>query len=229
VLSRTGPGWLACSGMLALVALTVSACSNSPGSPTGATSSTSTTRAAGTTASSAGTSTTAAGTQEVRFDPYSPQGTLLPTEQVVLTVSGTCVAAGVAGTTSFRCFAQPHSTIYDPCFAPAHATSGPLECVADPAAPEAVEFDTGALPGPPAGAPSTRPWAMELSDGQVCILVAAAWGALGPFSCPTPGATSSVADCHVPRQAVPWWTTACQAQQSETSAFVSVRVDKIWT
>jgi len=215
--------------MLALVALTLSACSNSPGAPTESTRSTSTSGAAATTAPSAATSTTAVGTQQVRFDPYSAGGTLLPTEQVVATVSGTCVAPGVAGTTSYRCFAQPHSNIYDPCFAPAHATGGPLECVADPAEAEAVEFDTGALPEPPAGAPPTRPWAMELANGQVCILVAAAWGALGPFSCPPLGATGSVADCHVPQQAVPWWSAACQAQQSEASAFAPVRVDKVWT
>jgi len=175
------------------------------------------------------TSTAATGTQEVRFDPYSTQGTLLPSEQVTQKVSGACVAPGVAGTTSYRCFAQPRSTVYDPCFAPPHAASGPLECVADPSAPEAVEFDAGALPAAPFGAPATRPWAMELSNGQVCILVSAAWGELGPFACPTPAATSSVADCHVPRRAVPWWSTACQAQESASSAFSAVRVVKIWT
>ena len=229
VRSRTTPRWLVRAATLALVALALSACSRSPASPTGATSSTSTTVADATTTSSPGTSTTAPGTQQVRFDPYSAQGTLLPTEHVMAKVSGACVAPGVAGTTSYRCFAQPHSSIYDPCFGPPHATSGPLECIADPTAPEAVEFHTGALPEPPAGAPPTRPWAMELSNGQVCILVAAAWGGLGPFSCPAPGATGSVADCHVPQGATPWWSTACQAQQSETSAFVSVRVDKVWT
>jgi len=190
---------------------------------------TTTTTAAGTTPSPTATSTTGAGTQEVRFDPFSAQGTLLPTEQVTVRVSGTCVAPGVAGMTSYRCFAQPHSTIYDPCFAPPHATSGAIECIADPSTPEAVEFDTGALPAAPPGAPATRPWAVQLANGQVCLLVAAAWGGLGPFACPTPGATSSVADCHVPQPATPWWSTACQAQESAASAFSLVRVVKVWT
>lgn len=216
VLLRTVPGRLACHGVIALVALALSACSSSPGSTSSTT-------------SPAATSTTEAGTQEVRFDPYSTQGTLLPTQQVTLKVSGTCVAPGVAGTTSYRCFAQPHSTIYDPCFAPPHATSGALECVADPSTPETVEFDASGLPQAPAGAPATRPWAMQLSNGQVCLLVAAAWGGLGPFACPTPGATSSVADCHVPQPARPWWSTACQAQESASSAFSAVQVVKVWT
>ncbi len=194
-----------------------------------ASSSTTTTVAGSTTTPSAVRSTAAAGTQEVRFNPYSTQGTLPPAEQVTLKLSGTCVAPGVAGTTSYRCFAQPQSTIYDTCFAPPNATSGALECVADPSAPEAVEFDAGALPAALFGAPATRPWAMQLSNGQVCILVSAAGGGLGPFACPTPGATSSVADCHGPQPAVPWWSAACQAQESASSAFSAVRVVKIWT
>ena len=154
---------------------------------------------------------------------------MLPTEQVTVRVSGTCVAPGVAGSSSYRCFAQPGSAIYDPCFAPPGATSGTIECIADPVAPEVVELHAGALPQAPPGAPATRPWAMQLSNGQVCILVAAAWGGLGPFACPTPGATGSVADCHIPRPADPWWSTACQAQESAASAFTADRVVKVWT
>jgi hypothetical protein len=219
----------ACFAAIAALALALSSCSSSPGSPTVAKTSTTTTIAANTTKPSTVTSTTAAGTQAVRFDPFSAQGTLLPTEQVTVRVSGTCVAPGVAGTTSYRCFAQPGSAIYDPCFAPPGVTSGTIECIADPAAPEVVEFDAGALPQAPPGAPATRPWAMQLANGQVCILVAAAWGGLGPFACPTPGATRSVADCRLPQPATPWWSTACQAQESATSAFSPARVVKVWT
>jgi hypothetical protein len=225
----TMPGRPACFAAIALLALAVSSCSSSPGSPTVGTNSTTTSSTAGATQPSTATSTTAPGTQEVRFDPFSAQGTLLPTEQVTVRVSGTCVAPGVAGSSSYRCFAQPGSAIYDPCFAPPGATSGAVECVADPVAPEVVELHAGALPQGPPGAPATRPWAMQLANGQVCILVAAAWGGLGPFACPTPGATGSAADCHIPRPADPWWSTACQAQESATSAFSADRVVKVWT
>jgi len=218
--ARPVPGRRGWCGLIALATVLLTACAGSP-SGTGATSST--------TMTTTRTTTTAAGTQEVRFAPYGAQGALLPTERVTLRVAGTCVAPGVAGTSSYRCFAQPHSTIYDPCFAPPRATSGPLECVADPSAPEAVEFDTGPLPAAPAGAPVTRPWAVQLPNGQICILVAAAWDGLGPFACPTPGAVNSVADCHVPDQATPWWSTACQAQENTTSPYGAVRVVKVWT
>ena len=213
---------------LALAALTLSACGSSPGSRSGTTSPT-TTGAERTTTSAVGTSTTAAGTQEVGFDPYSAQGVLLPGMQVTSKVAGTCISPGVAGATSYRCFAQPQAAIYDPCFAPPRATSGPLECFADPSAPDAVEFDTGQLPAAPEGAPATRPWAMELANGQVCVLVAAAWGGLGPFACPTAAATGPVADCHVPQQAAPWWSAACQSQQEDSSPFGAHRVEKVWT
>jgi len=216
----------ACAALV-LVALALSACSSSPSPHTSVTSSTTTTVARTTT--SAGTSTTAAGTQEVGFDPYSAEGTILPSVQVTQKVSGTCVSPGVAGTTSYRCFAQPSSRIYDPCFAPPRATSGPLECFADPTSADAVEFDIGALPAAPSGAPATRPWAMQLSDGQVCVLVNAAWGGLGPFACPIPAATSSLVDCHAPEEAVPWWSASCQPQETTTSPFAAVRVAKVWT
>jgi hypothetical protein len=178
---------------------------------------------------SAATSTTAPGTQEVGFDPFSPQGTIRPPWVVSHTVSGTCVASGVAGATSYRCFGQPQAGIYDPCFAPPNAKSGPLVCVADPTTTDVVQFDTGTLPTAPAGVPPTRPWAMRLPNGQVCVLVDAAWGGLGPFACPVPVATSPVADCHVPTQGAPWWNAACQIQENASSPFVEVRITMLWT
>ncbi len=182
-----------------------------------------------TTMTSAITSTTAPGTQEVGFDPFSPQGTIRPALVVSHTVSGSCVSSGVAGATSYRCFGQPQEGIYDPCFAPPKATSGPLVCVADPTTTDVVRFDTGVLPTAPAGTPPTRPWAMRLLNGQVCVLVDAAWGGLGPFACPIAGATSSVADCHVPKQATPWWSAACQNRENSSSPFTEDRVTTLWT
>ncbi len=173
----------------------------------------------------------AATTREVVFTPYSSQGTVLATIEITQTVTGTCVSPGVAGASSYRCFAQPGSTVYDPCFAPPNATNGPLVCVADPAQPEAVSFDVGPLPTSPTAGPMTQPWAMQLSNGQDCIFVSAAWGTgLGPFACPTAARSSpSEADCHMPRKNGLGYDAACQAREASTSTFRPVQVVKVWT
>jgi hypothetical protein len=176
-------------------------------------------------------STAAPGSHVTMFDPYAANGTPSPSIHVAQTLGGTCVNPGVAGATSYRCFAQPSSTVYDPCFAPPHATSGPLLCVADPAQPEAVSFDVGALPARATSAPATQAWAMELATGQTCILVSAAWEAgVGPFACPTPSTSPpSEADCHAPRQSATRSTAQCQTSESSSSPFRTVQVVTIWT
>jgi hypothetical protein len=185
------------------------------------------TRTHGSTAPS--TTTTSSGTQEVTFEPYSPQGALLGAFNVTQTVSGSCITPGVAGKSSYRCFAQPGSSVYDPCFAPPHATSGPLVCVADPAQPAVTRFQVGALPTTPTTGPVTKPWAMRLANGQACILVAAAWDGLGPFACPTPATSgTSEADCHQPTSGSPTWVTACQSDQEPSSPFHPEQVVTIW-
>ncbi|MGH9054968.1 MAG: hypothetical protein ACRDYY_03765 [Acidimicrobiales bacterium] len=141
------------------------------------------------------------------------------------TVSGNCTGAGVAGNSSYRCFAG--SDIYDPCFARPGATSGPLVCPANPAAPDVVEFNTGSLPAALSGALQQRPWAIQLANGQVCIQVNAAWGGLGPFGS-QPAPPGPLADCHVPDQAIPWWTAACQEQLKDSSPFIAYRVVTAW-
>jgi hypothetical protein len=166
----------------------------------------------------------------VTFDPYSPQGTLRSTIIVTQNVSGSCVTPGVAGRSSYRCFAQPGSSVYDPCFAPPDATTGPLVCVADPAQPAATRFQVGVLPTEPTSGAVTEPWAMRLSNGQACILVAAAWDGLGPFACPTPASSgSSEADCHQPTKASPTWVADCQSAQEPSSPFHQVPVDTVWS
>ena len=181
-----------------------------------------------TTATTTTTTTPTVGTRQVTFAPYKADGTVVPTLTITHTVSGTCVAPGVAGSSSFRCFAQPGSTVYDPCFAPSHATNGPLACVSDPATPVATVFDIGSLPTAPAGAPAHRIWAMRLSNGQACVLVNAAWGGLGPFACPSPGSGKPEADCHAPRPGSPWWSTACQLGESTSFPFTPFRVETVW-
>jgi hypothetical protein len=69
---------------------------------------------------------------------------------------------------------------------------------------------------------------MELADGQVCVLVAAAWSGLGPFACPTPTTGGSLADCHAPAYDPDGWSAACQAAETSASTFRTVQVVKVW-
>jgi hypothetical protein len=165
------------------------------------------------------------------YYPFTSDGAVDPSLQITSTQSATtCVASGVAGNSSYRCFAG--DTVEDPCFARQGATTGPLVCTNDPASPEVVELTTSSLPAPLQGAPDKRPWAIELSDGQVCIQVNAAWGGLGPLSC---GAqpTGPVADCHVPVDGTGadtgFWTAACQDQLTDGSPFTTFKVETVWS
>ena len=168
-----------------LVALGLSAC-GSPSPPARGAGSSTTGASQRTTTTKGGNAPSGHGTQEVGFDPYTPQGTVRATLQVTRRCRGRASHREWPAPRPTAASPQPGSSIYDPCFAPAHATSGPLTCVAAPTDIDAVAFDVGALPSAPAGAPASRPWAMRLVSGQVCVLVAAAWGGLGPFACPTP-------------------------------------------
>ncbi len=215
---------LVASGLALAVVVLLGACSSSPSNQSG-------TGGGGRHRVVTSPSSSGATSDEVVFTPYTPQGTVLATIDVTQTVTGTCVSPGVAGTSSYRCFAQPGSTVYDPCFAPPHATSGPLVCVADPAEPEAVSFQVGTLPTEPTSVPATQPWAMQLTNGQACIFVSAAWSAgLGPFACPSAARSSpSDADCHPPRKSGIGFEASCQTRETSSSAFRSVHVVKIWT
>lgn len=162
-------------------------------------------------------------TVQLTYQPFTPGGAIAPGLRVTKRVSGTCNGPGVAGNSSYRCFAQ--NSIYDPCFARSGATIGPLVCPTNPADPDVVEFDTAALPGPSTGAPEQRAWAIQMDDGQVCVQINAAWGGLGPFACQAPGPR---ADCHVPVPSSPWWTAECQSHLTDTSQFRGYRVRAVW-
>ena len=69
---------------------------------------------------------------------------------------------------------------------------------------------------------------MRLQNGEVCILVRGAWKGLGPFACPTPTATNSLADCHAPESTTHGWTAACQATQDASTPFDPVPVVNVW-
>ena len=183
----------------------------------------------GSTASApAGTSSAPAGTSVVMFAPFAAGGDPAPGIHVISHAVATgCIALGVAGAPSYRCFTTT-SRVLDPCFAVAGATSGPLLCPTDPAAGDVVELSATTLPAA-TGAASPRPWAVELADGQTCIMVNAAWGGLGPFGCQGSSSSGSIADCHTPVPGSPWWTAACQATESSSSPFVSMRVLTVWS
>jgi hypothetical protein len=172
------------------------------------------------------TTETSVPTQQIAYEAFTAQGTIKSSLRVTKTVSGDCQSDGVAGNSSFRCFST-QSIIYDPCFAPPGATSGPLVCPTNPATADVIEFSTGSLPAPLSGTPQQRPWAIQLADGQVCIQINAAWGGLGPFGCQTSPA-GPLADCHVPSPGTPWWTAECQTQLTASSPYTIYRVVNAW-
>ena len=167
-----------------------------------------------------------AGTTIVTFVPFGTGGAPAPGVHVTAhAVASACLAFGVAGTPSYRCFTTT-SRVLDPCFAEPGATSGPVLCPTDPATGAAVSLSVSSLPTP-SGPPSPRPWAIELADGQVCSMVNAAWGGLGPFAC-LGAAGGPLADCHSPVAGEPWWTADCQAAESASSPFSAERVVTVW-
>lgn len=180
------------------------------------------------------TSTTSAptpavtGTRQITYEPFTATG-IEPSLHVTSHVSGTCIryGGGAAGRFYFRCFATSGG-IYDPCFAGPTSTSAPLVCPTSPTSVDVVAFTVTAITSDEPPSPSLTPWAMQLSGGQVCRLVSAAWGGLGPYACQPPLTPQSVADCHVPTASPPSWTAACQAQEQDASPFASKQVMAVW-
>jgi hypothetical protein len=84
------------------------------------------------------------------------------------TYSGSCSAASSlsAQPDAYRCTARLHGS-YDPCFAQA---PGRVACPIDLVHDSGVELTVAQLPKRAASAaPSSRPWAMRLTQGQFCI------------------------------------------------------------
>lgn len=186
-----------------------------------------------TSTASTATPTVASGTALGTMALFSPDKTPAPEVHVASTATATrCLAFGVAGAGSYRCFTAETTPrgpafVFDPCFAaPGSIAPATLLCPTDPATDSAVELHAASLPPPSSGA--TRVWAIELSDRQVCVMVNAAWGALGPFSCGHSDAPATEADCHVPVPGSPWWHAQCQAAETPSSPFVPVRVVEAW-
>jgi hypothetical protein len=170
--------------------------------------------------------TTASGTQEITYQPFTATGAIDPNLVVTSSVTGTCLTGETRRT--YRCFGEnPAGGIYDPCFFGPHGTTQPLVCPRNPATPDVVEFTATSVTSQ-APITTTRPWAMELAGGQVCLFVSAAWSGLGPYDCQPSNALTSLADCREPQPSQPWWTAECQRQKTGASPFTPNRISKIW-
>ena len=174
------------------------------------------------------TTTTAPPGQEIGFSPYTPQGAEAQGLQVTQKASGRCTSPGVAGSASYRCTAQPGAVAYDPCFAPPLATKGPLLCVPDPTDMDVTQFSTDALPKASAHTPLTPGVGHAPAQRSGVHTGARHMDGRGPFACPTPTATNSLADCHAPEPAAQGWATSCQAKQDASSPFSVVSVLNVW-
>ena len=220
---------------LAAVALAACGASGTPsphgsGAPAAHRTTTTVTEAhSSTTSGSSTTTTTAPASTDMTFDPFTAQASLAQGLQVTQEVTGRCTSPGVAGSASYHCVAEPGDVPYDPCFAPPVAAEGALVCVPDPTDIDVIRFSAGTLPKASTTVPPKRVWAMRLRTGEVCVLVNAKWDGRGPFACPTPSATGSVADCRTPTKTAHGWSTECQAKENASSPFTTVPVVNVWT
>jgi hypothetical protein len=164
------------------------------------------------------------GTRHVTYEPFTAQGTIDPSLRVTAMLNATCVASGLAGTSSYRCLAP--KSVRDPCYAKPGATSGLLVCPSDLATREVVELTVTSLPALAAAAPKEWPWAIQLSNGQVCRLATVGGNGLEPFRCQ--GASPQPAGCLLPERRSPWWTADCQDQPSDSSPYSNYRIDTAW-
>ena len=176
------------------------------------------------------TSTTSviAGTRTVTYEPFTTTG-IDPRLMVTSHVTGTCIrySRGEAERFYFRCFGTG-SGIYDPCFAGPQSTIAPLVCPPSPTSSDVVEFIVTSVTSDEPPSPTMPPWAMQLSSGQICVLVNAAWSGLGPYVCQPAASQPSASDCHTPAAVQPFWTAACQAQETDASPFTTRNVVTVW-
>jgi hypothetical protein len=168
------------------------------------------------------------GTDEITYEPFTSTG-IEPTLHVTSHVTGTCISysRGPAARSLFRCFSST-SEILDPCFAGPQSTTAPLVCPTVPTSNDVVEFTVTAVTTDEPATPTAVPWAIQLSNGQVCLLLSAAWSGLGPYACNGDQAPHSVPDCHTPQASPTQWTAACQAVETQASPFTSQDVTTVW-
>jgi hypothetical protein len=204
------------------------------------------------------TVTAPSGTRTFIYDPFAASG-LRPGLHITARAGGTCRqgTSPVELRSYYRCFTtvsdkSPRTAlVFDPCFAGHRGAGGqPVQmiCPTNPATGDAILLTATSVTASPGGRAGTAPrpvpptplapWAVKLADGQVCQLVDAAWGGLGPYSCQggpdtahgPPGAATStgVADCHLPDGSHPWWTTRCQTRETVDSPFRQTVLTTVW-
>jgi hypothetical protein len=170
-------------------------------------------------------------TRQVTYQPFS--GTRLKRNlHVAAHRSGTCFAydGGTGDKYLYRCGTM------QPCVAGSQGTKAPLACPVggDPTSHDVVLWTVTSLGTTAEPATPKFPFAMQLSNGPVCVLINAAWSGLGPYSCShpggggTPSAATIPADCHRPVVGTPFWAAQCQDQLTQTSPFTSTTVVKLW-
>lgn len=181
------------------------------------------------------TVTSPAGTTITVYDPFTAGGRVKASLRVVLRSSGRCYASvgAVDDLDYYRCFGT-NVGVLSPCFAGPRGTSdlpATLLCPGDPRSREVVVFSARSVVPPPAVPVGVmEPWEVELSTGQACRFVAAAWGGLGPYDCQVEAfsGAGAMADCHVPKPAAPFWTAECQADKTTSSPFEPEVVKEAW-
>lgn len=160
------------------------------------------------------------------YNPLTGEGTLRPTLAVKEQFLGRCWGGGVAGRSSYRCLTRS-SEIVDPCFA--GRQRGPFYCPINLVSPDLIEIKVINQAQLTSNEPMEPLWAAELSNGQVCKKINAAWGGLGPMTCATrKTAPRRVADCRVPLANSPWWVASCQTRQTSSVPFTTYRVVRVW-
>ncbi len=181
------------------------------------------------------TVTSPRGTRTAVYDPFTAGGRIKPSLRVVARSSGKCFASvgAVDDRNYYRCFGAT-TGILDPCFAGPRRTSylpATLVCPGDPRSLEVVVFEAKPVVPPPAVPKGyMEPWEIELSTGEACRFVAAAWGGLGPYDCQLKAfsGAGAMADCHLPKPTAPSWTAQCQAAKSTSSPFKPEVVKEVW-
>lgn len=160
------------------------------------------------------------GTQQITYQPFVGSQ-LDPSLHVTGQQSGECFeyGGGADGRDYYRC-----GTL-QPCFEGPQGSGAPLACPSgDVTTNDVVEFTATSVDTSLVPATTKTPWAMQLSDGDVCTLINAAWSGLGPYGCNGP----SVSDCRQPQSGTPWWTADCQAQLTSASPFTTTTVETVW-
>jgi hypothetical protein len=159
-------------------------------------------------------------TQQITYQPFVGSQ-VDPSLHVTGQQSGACFeyGGGADGRYYYRC-----GTV-QPCFEGPQGSNAMLVCpygevtTNDVVEWTATSIDTSLLP-----ATTKTPWAMLLSDGELCTFISAAWSGLGPYGCNGP----SVSDCRQPQSGTPLWTADCQAQLTSASPFTTTTVEKVW-